>query len=222
MANRALFQAITRERIAESRASGKIAPGGVVRGAHVAVERKKWMALYSLVGNFRAALAICDDVIIWRHERQPEYLLREWALDIDDGLHEVDPAAERLMRKRVEAYMSQRHREFIWDNMEAAAVITKQIKETGKAKQAVALSYVGNNINYGMDKGGHAEVGRSSVTNIGNVKIVSARQPQVKVLKEPKYRDPDGLRQGRKPAELIEAVATHICDAGLRTAEETI
>ena len=147
---------------------------------HVPRDRALWQALYSVVPSLSMATQMCDEIIIWpQGVRPPMKYLKRWAQEIDSGEIVPDPAAEKLMRNKVESYKSIRHWQFLESNLRAAIKLANQLEETGEIKQAVALSYLGNNINYGMDKGEHATKQLPQSINMGNVRIISSRGPSI-------------------------------------------
>lgn len=148
-----------------------------VKGPHVSKDRAKWQALCSVVASFEFAKEMCDEIILWPTERPADHLLKRWALEIEDGLASPDPAIEKLMRQKVENYKSLRHWMFLNANIKAGLKLAKEV-ENGEntGKQALSLSYLGAIVNFGMDKGEHAQKQATSQTlNMGNVRIVSSR-----------------------------------------------
>ena len=151
------------------------------QSAHVPKERKLWQALYSAVGEYELALRVCDKIILWPVSRPEEHYLRRWATEIQMHEATADPALEKVMAGCFERYKSNRHWEFIEGQIRAANRIAREIEEKGETKSAAAVSYLGANANYGMDKGSHAPAApKTQQINVGNVKIISNRkQPAI-------------------------------------------
>ena len=140
-------------------------------------ERAMWQALYTACASYAIAKDLMADVVLWPQVTPPpEQYLKRWAMEIDSGDSTADPALVKVMTEKVAIYKSFQHWLFLKRNIDAAKTITDQITETGEAKQAVALSYVGNNINFGMDKGEHAQKQAAAQQfNMGNVRIITSR-----------------------------------------------
>ena len=148
------------------------------RSFHVAKDRAKWLALYAVVGNFKLAKEMSDDIIMWANNgvRAPDDKLREWAQEIDEGLAIPNPAIEKIMGQKVEAYKQNLHWKFLKANADAAIKLAEEVLEKGECKSPVTLSYLGNNVNFGMDKGEHARKQGTQQFNVngGTVKIISS------------------------------------------------
>ena len=178
-------------------------------------DRAKWQALYHCVGSYKHALSICDEVILWPRGRPTEYLLKNWALEIDDGNESPDPVYEKIMLKKLEVYKQIEHWEFISANIKAGKKLAQDVEAGEEGKQALALSYIGAVVNFGMDKGEHAQKQATAQTlSIGNVRIVSSRaQAAPSRVKERQVKKSERRRLSKPEllsTNIIDAVATKV------------
>lgn len=109
-------------------------------GANVR-ERQRWHALYAVVGSYSTASRIVDEVMLWATARPQEATLRRWAVEIDYGKVTPDPALEKIMRAKFDAYKAHRHWEFIDANIRAARKLADTVQAGKSIAQPAVLRY---------------------------------------------------------------------------------
>jgi len=158
-------------------------------GNHTARERARFWALIEEVG-FQRAIEICDYFIPWRKGiRPPQHILMEWVWDHFDGKGEPDDKARNYISRLLPKFASSWHLgvvQFGGDTLREMLVKIRARVEAGEempSGYSTMTNNLFNNMNYGIQYGGHGAQSKQPLTHIGNNFFVDAGKPPPRKLR---------------------------------------
>lgn len=165
--------------------------GYVGGGGNAVREQERFTALYDEVG-LEAAIAMSDDIVLWKQGRPDDNRLREWARMFDDGIIQPSPKVVANVQKKAANWKKQAHYTDIVraPGRLAAKIMAKMEDDIAnerefKSNYPVTLSYLFAGANFGMEKGEHG-IGKKQTTITAGTLNINAGPPPPKRLRAPK------------------------------------
>lgn len=167
---------------------------GYIGGQAFSRARKQFQVLYEKEGTFDRAYQALD-LILWpelvdeggKPIRPPEYILRDWAVEMDEGKAQIPERLRKAFLARYDAYTEAAVREALIENAKTSKAMAIQARE-GKLPPEKASQYAhANNATSFLTK---EYIGRKTITEsprkIGGIKFLAPkRAKEAPALPEP-------------------------------------
>ena len=163
-------------------------PGGMV----FTRARQQFQILYEKEGSFKRAM-LAQELILWpsltkedgTDLRPPEYILQQWAQEMDEGLADIPNNLRRAFLARYDAYAEAAVREALIENARTAKALAIKARE-GTLPAALSSQYMhANNGTSFLVKESLGKRVSESPRKIGGMKFLAPKKKAIDAPKEP-------------------------------------